>query len=272
MISILLPTYNGAKRISKAIESVQAQSYVDWELLVIDDGSKDNTKEVVEDFVKDDSRIKYIKNQENLNIQKSLNKGLREAKGEYIARIDDDDIWIDKDKLKKQIEFLKEDSEYVLVGTGTIVVDENEKELFRYFGPQADSEIRNKILSKNCFTHSSVMFRKSSVEKFGGYSEGESVKHLEDYDLWLKLGTIGKLKNLDIYGVRFSVRSDSISSVNKIEQFQKNIVLSKLYKNKYPNYIKATIFNYVRLFLYKIFKLLPIGGLKNKIIAIYKRN
>jgi teichuronic acid biosynthesis glycosyltransferase TuaG len=105
VISIILPTYNGATYISRAIESVAAQSYTDWELLVIGDGSTDTTAGIVAEYIKKDSRIQYVKNDSNLGIQKSLNRGLHLAQGKYIARIDDDDQWIDTEKLTKQLNF-----------------------------------------------------------------------------------------------------------------------------------------------------------------------
>ena len=129
LVSILLPAYNGSKRIEGAIRSVIGQTYTNWELLVIDDGSIDKTAEIVDNFTKNDTRIKYIKNEFNLGIQKTLNYGLRESKGEYIARIDDDDIWCDKEKLNKQVDFLNTNPKCVLVGTGVIIVDKDNKEL-----------------------------------------------------------------------------------------------------------------------------------------------
>lgn len=270
IVSIIMPTFNGAHRIGPTIESVLNQSYNNWELLVIDDGSTDNTEEAIKQYSNGDERVVYLKNYENLGIQKSLNRGLREARGEYIARIDDDDRWIDNDKLKRQIEFLDENQDYVLVGTGAIVKNENEVELFKYLNPEQDLDIRNKILLKNCFIHASVMFHKSRAMIFDGYSESSEVKNLEDYDLWLKMGTIGKVHNLPIYAVGFMVRGDSISAKNKFDQFKKNIRLIKRYKNIYQNYTQALTLNYLRLIAYPIFKIFPIQSIKNKLVKIYK--
>ena len=222
-VSIILPTYNGSRFIQRSIESILLQSFADFELLVIDDGSTDSTAEIIQEATRSDSRIVYLKNEKNLGIQKTLNKGLRAAKNEYIARIDDDDLWVDEDKLKKQVEFLDTHPDYVLVGTGVIIQNEEGAELFSFLNPQTDEEIRKKILGKNCFTHSSVMFRKSAAIKFGGYDESQETRHIEDYDLWLKLGTIGKIANLPCYSVRFTLRPGNISSKNKIVQFRKDL-------------------------------------------------
>lgn len=269
LVSIILPTFNGSKYINKAIDSILLQSFLDWELLIIDDGSTDGTENIIKKYTDIHSTIRYFKNNVNLGIQKSLNRGLRESEGKYVARIDDDDEWADKDKLKKQVDFLDKNIDYVLVGTGVIVVDKNEVELFKYKLPKKDNDIRSKILLKNCFVHSSVVFKRDLALKLKGYSEDIDTLHIEDYDLWLKLGTMGKMANLDIYGVFFMSRENSISSVNKMNQFKKDLNLIKKYRNKYPNYFRSIIFNYIKLYFYKTFNLIP-SFLKYKLIYIYK--
>jgi len=268
VVSIILPTLNGGSWIFSSIKSVIDQTFSDWELIIISDGSTDNTENVVKSF--NDDRIIYLKNENNLGIQKTLNKGLKKARGKYIARIDDDDKWIDKDKLEKQVEFLDNNPDHVLIGSGVVVLNEKEEELFRYLLPDTDKKIRNRLLSKNCFVHSAVMFRKQAVDKLGGYSEDFRVKHLEDYDLWLRLGTVGKLANLPRYAVSFMSRDTSISSVNKIKIFKKIIGLISKYKNLYPNYYLAFIRAIIRLIVYGIFIKSPIKFSLNKIIKIYK--
>lgn len=271
-ISIILPTYNGEKYISRAIESVLAQSFLHWELIIIDDGSSDNTEKIVKKFSDKDSRVIYLKNEANLGIQKTLNRGLREAKGDYIARIDDDDEWIDKDKLQKQIEFFNNNSEYILVGTGVVIVDENNNELFRYLSPLDDKEIRGKILGRNCFVHSGVIFKKDIALKLGGYSEDKSTKHIEDYDLWLKFGMEGKLANISSYSVSFTLRSESISSSNRLTQAIMVLKLIRKYKDKYPNFKFNYFISFLRLFFFFIQKISPLSNkVLYKIQSFYKK-
>lgn len=260
LISIILPVYNGVYHIQEAINSVISQSYANWELFVIDDGSTDNTREIVDNFSKNDKRIRHIKNETNLGIQKTLNKGLKEAQGEYIARIDDDDVWIDNAKLGKQVEFLENNKDYVLVGTGVIVVDENKKELFRYLSPQEDKDIRKRILSKNCFAHSSVMFRKDSAFKFGRYSEEENVKHIEDYDLWLKLGTVGRFANLGTYSTIFMYRKNAISVQNRIIQAKRMYNIISKYKNIYSNFFISRIVLILRIIGFNVLRWIPLSN------------
>lgn len=272
LITILLPTYNGSRFITGSVESVLQQTFQDWELLVIDDGSIDDTREIVKEYERKDKRIRLIKNPVNLGIQKTLNKGLLEARGEYIARIDDDDRWVDKKKLEAQIMFFRNYPEYVLVGTGVIVIDEKGRELFRFLNPQTDKEIRNIILSKNCFTHSSVVFKKDIALEYGGYNESEDVRHAEDYDLWLAMGTKGEFYNIAEYSVVFTLRPGNISSQNKIVQFKNDIVIARKWRRHYPHYCKAVMRNYVRLFFYGFFRVIPLVGIKNRILRWYKNS
>lgn len=270
LVSIIMPTYNGSKWLKNAILSIQNQTYRNWELLVIDDGSSDNTAQIVADLVRNDSRVRYFKNEQNLGIQKTLNRGLDEAKGVYIARLDDDDSWADVQKLQKQVDFLNQNPMHVLVGTGVIMVNEEGKELFRYLLPEKDYEIRRKLLSKNCFAHSSVMFKRDAVKKFGGYGDGEDVKHFEDYDLWMKLGTVGKFSNLPIYGLSYRMREGSLSAINRLLVFKKLIKHISKYKKSYPQYFIALARACLRYILYSIYMKIPKKFSLYKIIKFYK--
>jgi glycosyltransferase involved in cell wall biosynthesis len=250
MISIILPTYNGATRITQAIQSVQDQTYTDWQLLIIDDGSTEDTRAVLPA----DSRIRYIRNETNLGIQKTLNRGLQEATGTYIARIDDDDIWSDRDKLALQVDFLETHPNHVLVGTGAILVDEMGNELSRYLLPESDTDIRSKILRKNCFVHSSVLFRNTGAR----YSENQNVRHVEDYELWVRLGKEGKFANLPVYGVTLSVRTNSLTAKNRITQASRAIGLVWRFKRTYPGFILGLAFSCARYLFFSIQSIIPI--------------
>ena len=121
LVSIIMPSYNTGRFISETIESVLAQSYSNWELIIVDDCSTDNTDEVIEDYISDD-RIKYIKNDKNSGAAISRNRALREAKGKWIAFLDSDDLW-EAQKLEKQITFM-ENYKYRFSYTNYIEIDE----------------------------------------------------------------------------------------------------------------------------------------------------
>ena len=269
LISIVLPTYNGARTIGRAIESVQAQTYASWELLVLNDGFTDTTAEVVQTYAATDPRIRHLPNAKNLGLQKNLNVGLRAAKGPYIARIDDDDRWIDTGKLAAQLAFFKSHPDHVLVGTGVVMCDEAQVEQFRYLVPETDAQIRARLLSKNCFIHSSVMFKKDAALRIGGYEEAKEALHIEDYDMWLRMGLEGKLANLPLYAVGYTMRAGSISSTHKMEQFRKNITVMQKYRDAYPGYFGALMRGYARIVLYGFFGLVPLASLKTKLLRLY---
>jgi len=255
-VSIIMPVWKEAKYIKKSIESVISQTFSEWELIIIDDGLYDNAKNEITKYIQKDNRIILLKNEKNLGIQKTLNRGLRESKGEYIARIDDDDSWIDQDKLKKQVRFLDEKKDYVLVGTRVIFVDENNKELNRSLPFETDEDIKNNLLFCCCFIHSSVVFRKKIVlEEYGGYSEDEEARHSEDHDLWLRICSKYRSYIQPCYSTSYMVRDGSICGGNRLRQIENGIRFTKKYKDKYPNYFKSIMKNYLRLFIYKfIFK------------------
>jgi glycosyltransferase involved in cell wall biosynthesis len=255
-VSIILASYNGGKYIAKAIESVLNQSFFDFEFIIINDGSTDNTKDIVEEFSAKDKRIVIFNNKKNIGFAKSLNLGLEVAKGEYIARIDDDDEWICLDKLERQVKFLDNNKEYVLIGTGIIAIDEAGKELGKYLYPVTDEEIRKQSLARCCFAHSSVLFRKKEARDCGGYNWSREVRPLEDYDLWLKIGTRGMLTNISEYCVKYMVRASSMSS-NKLEQASKGILLAKRHKYEYPNYRKIMVSRRLNLLKAMLLVILP---------------
>lgn len=245
-VSTVLPTYNRCKFIEQSILSVLNQTFQDLEIIVVDDGSEDNTESVVKSIK--DNRIKYIKNEENTGVTKSLNRGIREASGEYIARIDDQDEWIDKRKLEKQVDFLDSDKDNVLIGTGAVVSNVSGSEVFRYLKPVKDQDIRSNMLLKNCFIHPSVVFSKKAFLKVGGYNN--KIKVGQDYDLWLRLGKVGKMANLPDYSINYVSDDQSVSNKRKVEQIKQNFSLIKRHKEDYPNYGIALVRNLSRLIIY----------------------
>lgn len=270
IVSIILPVFNGEEFISTAIESVLHQMYTAWELLIIDDGSTDGTAERVRQH--SDSRIIYIKNEQNTGIQKSLNSGLQNAKGEYVARIDVDDVWSDVHKLALQVDFLETHKQYVLIGTGAIVVNEKGAEQFRYVERSTDQEIRNRILFHNPFIHSSVLMRKDALVSVGGYSEDKSVLHVEDYDLWFRLSGAGQYANLPKHCVLFMVRETSLSSMHKVDQFRKNIQLIKKYGHLFKYRHGALLWAHIRLCLIIVMSATPVlRSLRPVVFQFYKR-
>lgn len=254
MISVILPAYNAEKTIKNAINSALSQTYKNFELIIIDDGSTDNTAKELCHF--NDNRIKIIKNEKNLGLPTTLNKGIKISSSKYIARIDADDEWIDKKKLEKQINFLENNPEYVLVGTGAVCVDENDKYLYKYLKPETNEQIKKTLLGYNCFIHSSVVFRKEEAIEVGAYSEDDiNINVAQDYSLWLKLGKSWKLHNMPYYCIKNTIDKNSHGRKNITKQLKTTIKLANKYKKCYPKNRNINLIrNYARLILYGYIK------------------
>ncbi len=236
LVSIILATYNWSKYIKESIESVLSQSYNNFEFIIINDCSTDNVEKIILSYK--DNRIIYIKNKENLKLTKSLNKWLKIAKWKYIARIDDDDIWCDINKLKKQVSFMEKNPDYWLCWTWSIFIDENWKELTRELKRWWDSNIRNHILQWNHFSHPTIIMRKNILNKIWNYCKDKKCLYIEDYDLWLKIWTVSKFDNLQEYSIKYRVRSWSITRKHRLKQKINTFLIYFKYFKFYPSKIK----------------------------------
>ena len=189
-ITVLLPVYNGQDYIAAAINSVLSQTFTDFELLIINDGSTDKTATIIRSFT--DERIVLIE-QENQGIAGALNNGIRYARAEYIARFDGDDICLPQ-RLEKQYDFLKKNPGYIVVGSAVNYMDANENYVFTYEPPyKTDEEIHSMPYNICPFIHSSVIYRKDAVASIG---YNEHAHSFEDHMLWRKLLSSGKMYNL----------------------------------------------------------------------------
>lgn len=202
-----MPAYNTGKYIGDAIQSVLAQTFTDFELLIVNDGSTDHTQTVVESFT--DRRIVLLE-QEHGGVSKALNTGLAVARGKYIARFDADDICF-PDRLEKQFVFLEMNPAYVIAGSDAEYMLEDGEHLFRFscIGHEHEDLIQ-KLYFYCPFIHSSVMYRKEAVVQAGGYSL--HAHNFEDYLLWTQLAKAGKLYNLPetLITIRFNPASVTI--------------------------------------------------------------
>lgn len=220
-ISVLMPAHNAEAFIGEAIASVLQQSFTDFELIIINDGSTDNTESVVRNF--NDSRIKLF-SQQNKGISAALNYGLEKASAPLVARFDADDICY-LQRLSRQYELMQSDTGIVITGSAVDYIDAGGQFIFSFIpGCLSDEEIRKQIL-KNCpFIHSSVMYRKAPVMQLGGYHT-ES-KTFEDHFLWTQLLEKGKGCNLKepLIQVRLNPQSITIDEKwrpNKFRQIKR---------------------------------------------------
>ena len=181
MVSIVMPTYNAVKYIQGAVESVLRQTYTDWELLIVDDGSTDGTEQMIQNLIKMDERVKLVKNRENIGVAETRNRGVELAKGEWIAFLDSDDIW-HPNKLQEQLELYQRNG-MPFIFTGSGFMDENGKLLnYELSVPQIIGY--KELLKQNVISCSSVLIKKELAKK---YPMEHSEKMHEDFAVWLSI-------------------------------------------------------------------------------------
>lgn len=213
LVSVVTATYNDERYIESSIRSVLSQDFTDFEYIVINDGSTDNTEAIVTKLQQEDERIRLI-NQDNSGLVASLNRGLKEARGKYIARIDGDDEWLPH-KLKTQVEALEANEELVLVGGGAEIINQNSVPTGSILNVSRDEDIRLGLCLFNQFNHSSVVYRRQVALEAGLYP---NTCPAEDYDLFSRFAEYGELANIPYAVFRYRISDGSISSQRRSEQ------------------------------------------------------
>ena len=207
LVSVVMPTFNMENYLSEAIASVLEQTFCDFELIIIDDGSTDSSFKILDSL--SDKRIKIIR-QVNQGVARSLNVGINIAAGKYIARMDADDICM-PNRFEIQFEFMERNPDYIAVGTNADVIDESGK-----FVCRSNQETDwNKILSKlpnTPFIHPSVMFRRDACLKVGSYPD---IPFIEDDLFFYKMAKAGKMINLTHSLIKYRLRPSAVSTKSK---------------------------------------------------------
>lgn len=235
-VSWVMPVYNGEKYLRPALDSILAQTFKNWELVIVNDASTDSTPSICKEYAEKDPRIRTLTNGKNLHIGGSLNKGISAARADLIARMDADDICLPQ-RLEKQIKVFEENKDIAVVGSYIVLIDEEGKEKgIREYATE-DMELKRKILRYSPFAHPTVMFKKSIVEEFGGYDRQKSPS--EDIDLWFKIGTKYKFANVAEPLLKYRVFAESHSNkkLRNVEintlQMRLNAVKNLGYKAKF---------------------------------------
>lgn len=245
LISVITPTYNCAKFIEYTIESVRAQSYKQWEMIIVDDCSTDNTKKIVDKFIKEDNRIKYFCLENNSGAAIARTKAMELAKGEYMAFLDSDDIW-PEDKLKKQLIFMKQNG-FSFTCTAYEQIDEDGNSLNKIIQTVSKADY-NRVLLDCPVGNSTVMY---NVEKMGKF-EVPNIRKRNDDALWLQM----LKKEKYIYGMnsvlmKYRIRQNSISS-NKFKVIKYHWIL---YRDIEHLSIERSIFHIMYWCVIKLLKI-----------------
>ncbi|MFM5906545.1 MAG: glycosyltransferase [Novosphingobium sp.] len=217
-ITVAMSVYNGERFLAPAIESVLAQTFTDFEFLILDDGSRDSTRSIIEDHARRDSRIRPII-RENKGLIVSLNQMVADARAPLIARMDADDICLPQ-RFARQLEFLNGHPEYGVIGSWCEDIDENGRPwpaATQHRHPTDHASFVAAIeLGRPLLCHPAVMFRRDLVQSVGGYHA--AFRHCEDLDLWLRLASITGIASLPEQLVKYRHYAEQVSSRHATEQ------------------------------------------------------
>lgn len=208
-ISVLMPVYNAEKYLDQAIVSILAQSFKDFEFIIVDDLSTDSSLEIIRRHAKNDKRIVILENKKNLNISRSLTRGLQIAKADLVARMDADD-WSFPDRLEHQYNFMTQHPQVVVSGGTIITCDADLQPVGSRRYNKTDRAIRDKLFRYSPFAHPALIYRKEIVDKVGGYNI--LFIDAEDYDLYFRLGKEGTFANLSQPLIKYRMNDASISN------------------------------------------------------------
>ncbi len=232
-VSVLMVTYNHPKFIADSINSLLRQSETDWELLIVDDSETVKTQQVLDSFLPN-PRIHYFYRGRKMGYANALNYALDRAQGRYIAILDDDDVWLDEQKLKKQINFMDGNVDYIVCGGRYIELNEATHNMTCISGPTTDEAIRSRMLICNGFVNSSTLYRRSTFR----YDEN-SIRHTADWELWLRLGKKGKFYNFDEYFTVYRIWPKGGTSINAKEHVTDRFLLVWRYRKDYPGSMRG---------------------------------
>lgn len=230
-VSVLMPVYNGRKYLREAIDSILKQTYRRYEFIIIDDGSSDDSAKIIESYA--DERIKFVKNEKNLGLSSTLNKGIDMATGEYIIRMDSDDISL-PERIEKQVNFMDNNPDVGVCGTW-----------IRYIGissiswtskihkfPVKHRDIKARSLFNCNFCHPSVIMRKSLLDRFNLRYNPEHL-HTEDYGLWQKCSFYFSLANIPEILLLYRISLESITNSDKTKEFESIQLINRLNIKKF---------------------------------------
>ncbi len=216
VVSVVMSVYNGERYLREAVDSILAQTFTDFEFVIVDDASTDGTPTLLAEYAARDARIVPCHNVKNLGLTRSLNIGLRAARGDLIARQDADDMSLPT-RLAAQVDWLTAHPAVGLLGTASTIVDETGRTIGADYPPTMDATIRWRLLAGNAFTHSSVLFRRALATAQGLWYN-ETLPCAQDYALWVRMAGVMQMANLAEPLVRYRMHAQSVSTLRRDEQ------------------------------------------------------
>jgi hypothetical protein len=214
LVSVVLAVFDGGKYVADALDSILGQGFGDFECIVINDGSTDNTAGILQDYAQRDDRLVVV-HQENRGLIAALNRGCQLVRGQYIARLDADDISV-PDRFAKQVDFLARHPAVAVLGGALKLITPTGVSFYEWQCPLDDRQIKEALQRGNCMRHSAIMMRKDAFEATGGYRR--AFLHAEDYDLWLRMAERFEMANLPDVLVHCRVHPHQVSATHLRQQ------------------------------------------------------
>ncbi|MFH0976551.1 MAG: glycosyltransferase [Spirochaetota bacterium] len=241
-VTVLMSVYNGDRYLREAIESILSQTFTDFEFLIVNDGSTDSSKDIILTY--NDSRIRLIDNGHNLGLTASLNHGLDLAKGEYIARMDADDISL-PERLEKQVAFMDANNNIAVCGTCAEIINDKKERVGEFTNPELPDNIKTALFFFNPIAHPTVLMRKNIIIKAGKYNT--EYLRTQDYELWIRLFLSGhEFYNLQERLIIYRNHENNITNSDLNNQlFYAEKSLQYLYKT----YLNQNNFSFIKIFI-----------------------
>ncbi len=232
LVSVIIPAYNAENLILESLMSVKAQTYADWEIIVVEDASKDRTEEIVQEFARTvgDRNVKYIRHQNNLGLSETRNTAIKQAQGEYLALLDHDDLW---KKTHLEAALSKLESEAGDLAYSTVQKFENgTNKLLGLWGPE-QQDIENfpaSLFSRNYIQPSAVVMRRSIPEKIGSFDP--NIKSVQDLDYWLRVAAAG-FKFVYVSGIHtlYRTKNTSAMTANMKKILEEHAIVLRKHRN-----------------------------------------
>lgn len=227
-ISVIMSVYNGEKFLKEAIDSILNQTFTDFEFIIVNDGSSDNSLDILQSY--NDDRIRIINNKKNIGLTKSLNKALKKAKGEYIARQDADDISL-TERFEKQMKFFENNPNVVLLGTNVYFIDKEGNIVVKY--SVIERPTLDDFVVSNQLVHGSAIFRKEIINKVGAYNE--QMFYSQDYEFWIRIAMEYEIRNLKEILYKLRNHGENVRIINSEYPILYNLFAKKKAKGDLNN-------------------------------------
>jgi len=223
LFSVIIPTFNRAHSIGRCLDSVRRQTFADFEIIVVDNGSTDSTREIIESILQSDTRIIYIYQENSGSPAGSRNTGIKAARRDWVSFLDSDDLWL-PNKLERVRQEISEHVDAGLVGVShweNRIIDGMHAGVLRHGSAKSKGLYRELLLSGNCFSTSAMTVRRDILSQVNGFDLRRDYFAVEDYDLWMKISRLGEIASINEVLGEFHIGADNMSS--RVESFHNNL-------------------------------------------------